>query len=100
MGKATAIRQLNDARGNHIEKIPIVSNENHRARKIMKEILQPKNGFGVEMIGGFVEEQQIRLCGKSAAQCDASFFTARERSEQGIQRRRRQSGGLGPDAGL
>ena len=57
VGKAASIGQLNDAGGDHIEEIAVVRNENHRAREIMEEIFQPENGFGVEMVGGFVEEQ-------------------------------------------
>ena len=88
MRKAAAIGQLDDAGGDDIEEIAVVRDENHRTRKIMEEIFEPKNGFGIEMIGRFVEKQEVRLRGQSTAQRHASFLSARKWSDQGIQRRR------------
>jgi len=41
-------------------------------------MFQPGDGFGIQMIGRFIQEQNVRFLQKQAAQRDAAFFTAGE----------------------
>ena len=100
MRKAPAIGQLDDPRGDHIQEIAVVRDKDDGAGELAQELLQPQNGFGVQMVGGLVQEQQIRLGRQSAAEGHPPLFAAGERPHQGIQRRRGQGGGGRIDAGL
>ncbi len=50
MGKRPALIDLDDARGDDIEEIPIVRHEDHRAGKTPQVVLQPADGFRIEMV--------------------------------------------------
>ena len=41
-------------------------------------MLEPVHAFGVEMVGGLVEQQQVGLAQQELGQRHAAFFTARE----------------------
>jgi hypothetical protein len=41
-----------------------------------KKTLEPRDGFGVEVVRRFVEQQQIRFFKQQAGQGHAAFFTA------------------------
>ena len=41
-------------------------------------LLEPQNTFGVEVVGWFVEKQQIGLFEEKLAECDASLFSTRQ----------------------
>ena len=49
--------------------------------------LEPRDRFGVEMVGRFVEQQHVGMLQKHLAERDATFFTAGQRSDHGIERR-------------
>ena len=100
MGVGFAEGDLDDARGDGLEKISVVCDEHHSAGKASQKILEPPGGFGVEMVGRLVEEQQIGLRGKGAAERDAAFLASRKWSDHGIERRRVESPGEAFDAGL
>ena len=55
-----------------------------RAGKSSQEILKPSRGLRVEVVRGFVEQEEIGLRGKGAAKRDAAFFSTRERADQGV----------------
>ena len=100
MRPCAAVGQLHDARGDVLEEVAIVRDEDHRAGEGAQEFLQPRDGRGVEMIGRLVEQQQVRLPGERAAERHAALLAARERADRCIERRRAQSVGLGANAGV
>ncbi len=100
MRKAPAIGQLNDPRGDHIEEVAVVRDEDDGARKLVQKLLQPQNRLGIQVVGRLVQQQQIRLRRQGAAKSHAPLFAAGERPDQGVQRRRSQRGGGRLDAGL
>ena len=51
---------------------------------------EPVHQLGVEMVGGLVEQQQVRLVEQEAAQRDAAAFTARKLGHVGVVRRTAQ----------
>ena len=67
MGKRSALIDFDDARGDYIEEVAIVRDEDDRAGKAFEIIFQPADRFGVEMVGRLIEQQKIRLAGECAA---------------------------------
>ncbi len=51
---------------------------------------EPRHAFRVEMVGRFVQQQQVRLVEQQLAQRDAALFAARELADIGIVRRTAQ----------
>ena len=84
MGKAPAIGELDDARGDDIEEIAVVGDEDDGAGEFAEEFLEPEDGFGVEVVGGFVQQEEVGLGGQRAAEGDAAFFAAGERADEAI----------------
>ena len=87
MRKRAAIRDFDDPRGDRLQKIPVVCDENQRAGKFAQEVFEPADRLGVEVVRRLVEEEKIRLRGQCPAECDAALFSARERPDQSIERR-------------
>ena len=44
-----------------IEEITIVGNGNNRSFILLQEMLEPLNGFSIQVVGGLVEQQNIGL---------------------------------------
>ena len=53
--------QLDNARGHRIQEAAIVGNDNDAAAGIEQQGFQPGDSIEVQMVGGFVQQQQIRL---------------------------------------
>src|SRR5258706_47523 len=60
--------ELDDPRREPPEKRAIVRDEHDCARVTREEILEPDDGIDVQMIGRFVEQQQIRLADQRSGQ--------------------------------
>ena len=56
----------------------------HRARILLQVSLEPGDRLGVEMVGGLVEQQQVRLLEQQATQRHAASLAARERFDLGV----------------
>ena len=98
--KAPAIGQLDDPGGDYIQKVAVMGDKDDGARELAEKVFQPENGFGVQMVGGLVQQQQIRLGRQSAAEGHSPLFAAGERPHEGIKRRSGKGGGGRLDAGL
>ncbi len=66
--------------GNVVEEVAIVRHGEHGALVAMKELLQPQHRFGIQVVGGLVEQQQVGGLEQQAAQRHATAFAARKRS--------------------
>ena len=53
--------QFEDAGGQGLEEGAVVGDEQHGARIAAQGVFQPGDGADVQVVGGFVEQQQIRL---------------------------------------
>ena len=53
--------ELPDAIGHVLEKGAVVGNEDHGAGEAVEQIFQPANGAHVQMVGGLVQQQDLRL---------------------------------------
>ena len=60
---------------------------NDSARIVVEEVFEPCDRLGVEMVGGLVEQQQIRSTQQQLAERDAPPFAARQRGHRRIPRR-------------
>ena len=82
--------ELENPAGDVVEEIAIVRDRDDRSRIVLQEPLEPRDRFGVEVVGRFVEQQQIRRQQQQPAQRDAAPFAARQFRDIGIWRRQPQ----------
>ena len=74
----SAARELHDARRDAVQEIAVVRDEKARAGVAAQEGLQPGDALGIQVVGRLVEDQEIRLLDKRAAERDAPLFAAGE----------------------
>ncbi|MPM66455.1 hypothetical protein SDC9_113362 [bioreactor metagenome] len=67
-----------------------MSDAQHRSRVALQVTFQPGYRFGVQVVGGLVEQQQIGLLQQQLAQCHAAPFAARQHIDDGVRRRATQ----------
>src|SRR5262249_60706723 len=60
-GNARAAIELEDPARHVVEKVPVVGDGHHRARILLEVALEPRHALRVEMVGGLVEEEHVRL---------------------------------------
>jgi hypothetical protein len=60
-GDAVAAVEFENPAGDVVEKVSIVGNRDHGAGKVLQESFQPGHRFGVEVVGGFVQDQHVRV---------------------------------------
>ena len=82
--------ELEDPAGDVVEEVAIVRDRDDGARVVLEEALEPRHRFGVEVVGRFVEQQQIRRQQQQPAQRDAAPLAARQRRDVGVRRRQPQ----------
>jgi hypothetical protein len=59
-----------------VQKVAVVRDGDHGAGVLLQVLLQPVHAFGVEVVGGLIEEEDIRLLDQQAAQGHAAFLPA------------------------
>src|SRR5258706_8177079 len=77
---ALAAIELEDPAGDVVEEIAIVRHRDDRPLIPLKMMLQPRDRFGVEVVGGLVQDEDVGLLQEQSAEGDAAFFTAAERA--------------------
>ena len=55
-----------------------MGDEDDAAGEVLEVMLQPSDAFGVEVVGGLVQQQHVGLGQKQAAERYAAAFTAGE----------------------
>ncbi len=78
VGVGLAPVELEDPLGDVVEEVPVVGDGEDGAGVRREVVLQPLHRLGVEVVGGLVEQQQIRLLEQELAQRDAATLTTRE----------------------
>ena len=53
---------IDDLRTNLIQKFTIVTDDHHRYILITQERLQPFDALEIEVVRGFIKEEDIRIC--------------------------------------
>ena len=76
--------QLENPLGSVVQEIAVVGDGHHGARKALQELLKPVHRFGVQVVGGFVEQQHVGFGQQQAAQRHAAFFTAGKHADLGV----------------
>ncbi|CAI8755951.1 putative 30S ribosomal protein S5 [Methylococcus capsulatus] len=72
-GGQLAAVQIDDAGGHPLQEGAVMGDEHDGAGELEQLLLQPDDGFEVEMVGGLVQEQQIRLDDQGAGQRDPAL---------------------------
>ena len=81
--------EMPDARGHFVDHVVVVGDEQDRAVVFLQRDIQRVDGLEVEVIGGLVEHQEIRLLQHQAAENQARGFAAGKRARSASAHRRR-----------
>ena len=60
--------------GDIVEEIAVMGDEHDRAFELAQRMFEPGDGFGVEMVRRFVEQENIRFLKKQAAKRNAALL--------------------------
>ena len=77
-GDAFAAVQFQNPSGHMVQEVAVVCHGNHRTLVLLQVLLQPVDTLGIEVVGGLVQKQDVRLLQQQPAQCHTSAFTSRE----------------------
>jgi hypothetical protein len=58
------------------EEVPVVRDGDHRAGIFIEEVLQPLDRFGVEVVRGLVEEEQVGVLQEQSGERDPALLAA------------------------
>ena len=73
-----------DPLGHVVEEVPVVGDGKDGTGVAGEVLLQPQHALGVKVVGGLVEEQQVRLLQQELAQRDAAALTTGEEGDVGV----------------
>ena len=83
--EVTAVN-LGDPAGDVIKEVAVVSDGDDGARVGGQVLLEPQDGFGVQVVGGLIEQEQIRRLDEELAQRDAATLTTRQDGDRLVRR--------------
>lgn len=75
--RATAV-ELQDPLGDVVQEVAVVGDRDDGAGVLREVLLQPVHRLGVEVVGGLVEEEQVRGLDEQLAECDAALLATGE----------------------
>src|SRR5207244_6381777 len=83
--EAAGIRavQLEHSRGDVLEEVAVVADDDERTRPVDQDALEPENTVEVEVIGRLVHQEDVGPCGELACDRQALLPSARERVDRG-----------------
>ena len=84
VGNALAAVEFEDPAGDVVEEVAVVGHDQDRAGIVAQMAFQPRHRLGVEMVGRFVQQQELRLVEQQLAQRDAAALAARKLCHVGI----------------
>src|SRR5690606_34628738 len=76
--------EFDDPRGHRVEQAAIVRNDDDAAASIEEQILEPCYANEIEMVGGFVEQEQVGLVCQSARKGDAFSHSTGQAPDGGV----------------
>ena len=76
VGDALAAIELQRPVGEVVEEVAVVRDEDHAARVFLEIVLEPGDAFGVEVVRGLVEQQDVGLRQQEARQRHAPLLAA------------------------
>ena len=77
----TARFELQDGPCYGVEEVAVVGDDEDGALRPLHEALQPLYSAQVEVVGWFVQQDQVRLFEEKTGQRDAALLAARERAD-------------------
>ncbi len=83
-GDALAVVEFEDPAGHVVEEVAVVGDGDDGALVVTQEPLEPRHALGVEVVGRFVEEEQIGSAEQESAQCDPASLPSAERGDIGV----------------
>ncbi len=89
-GNPVATVQFQNPTGNVVQEVTIMGNGDNGTSVALKMVFQPCHGFGIEVVGRFVQQQDIRFFQQQATQRDAAFFAAGQYVDHGLSGRTAQ----------
>ena len=99
-GNTVATIKLEDPLGGVVKEVSVVGDRDHGPGESGEELLQPLDTFGVEVVGGFVKQQHIRLGKQKTAKRHAALLAARKIAHHRIPGRETQRVGRDFHLGL
>ena len=82
--------EFEDPFGGVVEEVAVVGDGDHGAGEAHEELLQPFHRFGIQVVGGFVQQQHVGLFQQQLAQRHAALLTAGKVLDHGIPFRQAQ----------
>ena len=79
---ALAAIEFQNPASNVVQEVSIVGDGNDRAVVILQRSLQPMDRIRIQVVGRFVQQQQIRFFQQQLAECDTTFFSTRKLSSR------------------
>ena len=76
--------ELQDAGRQALQEASIVGDEEQGPGEVLEEALEPINGVDVQMVGGLVQQQQVRLPHQGLGEQHPPLETARQGVERGV----------------
>ncbi len=89
-GDAPAAVQLQNPAGDIVQEIAVVRHGDHRSGVVLEMMFEPGDGFGIEMVGGLVQKQDVRLAQQQAAERHPPPLAAGDDLDRGVSRRAAQ----------
>ena len=80
VGDARAAIEFQNPAGDIVEEVAVVGDGDDGAFVTLQMFFEPLHGFGVEVVGGFVEDEDVGFFKQQAAEGDAALFAAGERA--------------------
>ena len=78
MVEQLAVVDLQDARGDAVDEMPVVRDEEDGAGVVLERVGERLDGAHVEVVGGLVEEQEVGVADEQGEQAEAAALAARE----------------------
>ena len=74
--------EIRHVRAHAVEKMAVVGNDDHGAVEAVQHALQPADGVDVQVVGGFIEQQDVRLGKERLRQQHAQLPAGRDRAHR------------------
>ncbi len=95
-----AVLEFEDPFRDLVQEVPVVRRYDHRSRVVFQVVFDPVDRFGIEMVRGFVEKQQVGLLEKDAAESDPAAFASGKLVDDHFVGRKNQGVGCHVQAGV
>jgi len=89
-GYAVTAVELQDPARHVVEEVPVVGDRDDRALILLEVVLQPGHGLGVQVVGRFVEEQDVGFLEEEPAQGHPALLAAGEHLHRHVRSRAAQ----------